>query len=132
MYLKGLHYELLMNFLSNTCVLLLLEKISFTSCSFSTTSWHFKFFKSCNTIFCEQEKEEERFSFLLLLTHSCFSQEKKGFLFPRVEDLPACKVFLFYVREIKLAFYAVLLYAPSCLVIRHIITALYHQQSFLS
>lgn len=59
MDLKGLHYELLMNSFSNRTILLLSEETSFASHSLFT-SWHFKLLKSCNTIFCEQERGENK------------------------------------------------------------------------
>lgn len=54
------------------------DLVSFSS--LSATSWPFKTFKSCNTIFCEEGKKWDFFLSLLLLTHSCFRLQQKGFL----------------------------------------------------
>lgn len=53
------------------------DLVSFSS--LSTTPWPFTTCKSCNTIFREERKTEIPPS-LLLLTHSCFRLQQKGFL----------------------------------------------------
>lgn len=108
------------------------DVVSFSS--LSATSWPFKTFKSCNTIFREEGEKMRFFSSLLLLTHSCFRlPTKRVFVNWSLKSASLQSILPFYARRISLACYAVLLCEPfTCPVIRCIITALHHQQSFLS